>query len=35
MKMWITNRAKMEAGIKYAESLGYRFGTINEDFLFK
>ena len=35
MKIWITNRAKMEAGKRYAESRVYKFGTINEDFLFK
>jgi glutaredoxin len=34
MRIWITNRAKMEAAKRYAESIGYKFGTIDEKFLF-
>lgn len=34
MKIWITNRAKMDAAKRYAESIGYKFGAIDEKFLF-
>ena len=35
MKTWITNRAKFEAATRYAESMGYRFGAIDESFQFR
>jgi len=34
MRVWITNRAKMEAAKRYAESIGYKFGAVDENFLF-
>lgn len=35
LKMWITNRAKFEAATRFAKGIGYSFGTIDENFLFK
>lgn len=32
LKTWITNRAKFEAATRFAETRGYRFGAINENF---
>lgn len=35
MKVWIVNRAKFEAAMRFAKSIGYRFGTIDETFILK
>jgi hypothetical protein len=35
MKVWITNRAKFEAATRYAESMGYKFGAVDESFTFR
>lgn len=35
MKIWIINRAKFEAATRFAESRGYKFGAINENFIMK
>lgn len=34
MATWIVNRCKFEAATKYAESMGYRFGAVDETFVF-
>lgn len=35
LKTWIINRSKFHAAKKYAESMGYKFGTIDETFQLK
>jgi hypothetical protein len=35
LKTWITNRAKFEAATRFAESRGYKFGAINENFIMR
>jgi hypothetical protein len=35
MQIWITNQAKFKAAKEWAEKRGYRFGVIDENFLFK
>jgi hypothetical protein len=35
MQVWITNQAKFKAAQKWADARGYRFGVIDENFLFK
>ena len=35
METWIINRAKMDAAMKFAEFNGYKFGAVNEDFIFR
>ena len=35
LKMWIVNRAKFEAAVRFSEGIGYKFGAIDEKFLFK
>ena len=32
--VWIINRCKFEAATRFAESIGYRFGAIDETFIF-
>lgn len=34
LSVWIINRCKMEAATKFAESIGYKFGAIDETFIF-
>ena len=34
LSVWIINRCKFEAAKKFAESIGYQFGTIDESFVF-
>jgi hypothetical protein len=34
MTTWITNRCKFEAATKFAESRGYKFGAVDESFVF-
>lgn len=34
MKTWITNRCKFDAAKRYAESIGYKFGAVDETFVF-
>ena len=35
MQIWITNQAKFRAAKEWADKRGYRFGVIDENFLFK
>jgi hypothetical protein len=35
MQIWITNQSKFKAAKLWAEQRGFRFGVINENFLFK
>ena len=35
MQVWITNQAKFKAAKEWAEKRGYRFGVVDEKFLFK
>jgi hypothetical protein len=35
MQVWITNQAKFKAAQRWAEARGYKFGVIDENFLFK
>ena len=35
MKIWITNQAKFKAAREWAEQRGFRFGVVDENFLFK
>jgi len=35
LKVWITNMAKFEAATRYAEARGYKFGTVNENFIYR
>jgi len=35
MQIWITNQAKFKSAKEWAEKRGYRFGVIDENFLFK
>lgn len=34
MAVWIVNRCKFEAATKFAKSIGYEFGAIDESFVF-
>ena len=34
-KVWITNQAKFKAAQRWADARGYRFGVVDENFLFK
>jgi hypothetical protein len=35
MQIWITNQAKFKAAKEWAEKRGFRFGVVDEKFLFK
>ena len=35
METWIVNRAKFDAAMRYANANGYKFGAIDENFIFK
>jgi hypothetical protein len=35
MQIWITNQAKFKAAKNWAEARGYKFGVVDENFLFK
>lgn len=35
MEIWITNQAKFRAAVRWAETRGYRFGVVDENFLFR
>jgi hypothetical protein len=35
MKIWITNQAKFKAARDWADQRGFRFGVVDENFLFK
>jgi hypothetical protein len=35
MQVWIVNRAKFDAAMKFAKNNGYRFGAIDENFIFR
>ena len=35
MKVWITNQAKFKAAKEWAAKRGFKFGVIDENFLFK
>jgi len=35
MQIWITNQSKFKAAKLWAEKRGFRFGVINENFLFR
>ena len=35
MQIWITNQAKFKAAKEWSDKRGYRFGVIDENFLFK
>ena len=35
MQVWITNQAKFKAAKEWAEKRGFRFGVVDEKFLFK
>lgn len=35
METWIVNRAKFDAAMRYAKANGYKFGAIDENFIFK
>lgn len=35
MQTWIINRAKFDAAMKFAKFNGYRFGAIDENFIFR
>lgn len=35
MQIWITNQAKFKAAKEWAEKRGFRFGVVDENFLFK
>ena len=34
LSIWIINRCKFEAATKFAKSIGYKFGAIDESFIF-
>lgn len=34
MTTWITNRCKFDAATRYAQSIGYKFGAVDESFVF-
>jgi hypothetical protein len=35
MQIWITNQAKFKAAQRWADARGYKFGVVDENFLFK
>jgi hypothetical protein len=35
MQIWITNQAKFKAAKEWAEKRNFRFGVVDENFLFK
>jgi hypothetical protein len=35
MQVWIVNRAKFDAAMMFAKNNGYRFGAIDENFIFR
>lgn len=35
MEIWIVNRAKFDAATRFAKNNGYRFGAVDENFIFK
>jgi hypothetical protein len=35
MQIWIVNRAKFDAAMNFAKFNGYKFGAIDENFIFR
>ena len=35
METWIVNRAKFDAATRFAKHNGYRFGAVDENFIFR
>jgi len=35
MEIWIVNRAKFDAATRFAKNNGYRFGAVDENFIFR